>query len=52
MFKTIANTVMLILKKLCPESRWANVIYLALGYAIANSDNISEFISQVIALFK
>ena len=40
--KVILQAVLDVAKKLFPKSRWGNVIYLVIGFAIANYDSIAE----------
>ena len=52
MWKIVGNALLGLLKAICPKSRWGNIIYLVVGYAVANGDQIEQLLNQIVALFK
>lgn len=50
--KKIIETLMAIWNMVCPKSRWANLVYAILGVAVANYDNIEQFVKALLQLLK
>jgi hypothetical protein len=50
--KKIFESLMAIFYVICPKSRWANLVYAILGLAVANYDNISQFVQALLQLLK
>jgi hypothetical protein len=50
--KAILSTLLNVVKILFPKSRWGNAIYLIIGFAVANYDNIAAFINQLLQAVK
>jgi hypothetical protein len=46
--KKIIESLMSIWNFICPKSRWGNLIYALLGVAVANYDNVEEFIKALL----
>lgn len=49
--KVVLNALLEVIKVVCPKSRWGNVIYLILGFGLANFDSIAELFKAIKALF-
>jgi len=51
MIKKVLEFVLSILLKLWPKSRWANLFYLIVGFALANWDIIKKLVEEIGKLF-